>query len=513
MHQNFRGYSRSSRRAPEYLTIVPTSGLSAEQRCNAMSLVLKDTFFSQTMSTLTTGIFLIGLALHYGAPNLLIGLLAAIPFLAQLAQLPGIYLQEKFKVKQKITVISALVSRLLLLPMILTPLLPSKPLALTVLFIAFFLHAVVGAIGTCAWNSWLKDIIPSESLGSFFSKRLAIASLITMTLTLLGGYFLEVWTRFFPQFESGGYGVLFLIAMLSGLLGVRLLSRMPETPYCLPFTEEPLMEKLIEPLRNKNYSRLTRFLVSWNFAVNLVIPFLTIYMLTSLHFSLFSTTLLNLVPQASTFLFLGIWGKLSDRYSNKSVLMLCAPLFLFCILAWTLISITAQSFENQNFTLAMVCGLQILLGIATAGVTLANGNVSIKLAPEGKATAYLATNTMTSSIAAGVAPLIGGLCADVFKNSHVPLILSGQGLCNPFTIRCGDLNAWTLFFGLAFLLGVIALIQLRSVDEAGHVKKRVVLKQLFSDQLYQIRATRFASRRLMVRYLAGRPVREIARQK
>lgn len=47
-----------------------------------------EALFSNTAAALTTGVVLTAFALHLGANNATIGLLAAIPFLTQLAQVP-----------------------------------------------------------------------------------------------------------------------------------------------------------------------------------------------------------------------------------------------------------------------------------------------------------------------------------------------------------------------------------------------------------------------------------------
>ena len=51
------------------------------------------------MVTLTGGVFLVAFALKLEASNTIIGLLAAIPPLAQLIQIPAIYLVEKYRVR------------------------------------------------------------------------------------------------------------------------------------------------------------------------------------------------------------------------------------------------------------------------------------------------------------------------------------------------------------------------------------------------------------------------------
>lgn len=469
------------------LSIAPPSPiLSTGERLKALSLILKDCFFSQTLLTLTTGVFLAGYALQFKAPNAIIGLLCAMPAMAQLLQLPGIYLVEKFRSRKQVTVVATTISRCFLLPMALAPLLPSSKLSLTVLALAYMCHTAIGAIATCAWNSWLKDVVLKEELGEFFSKRLALSTLITMVLTVAGGNFLDYWAHAFHGFQPWGYSVLFGVAILVGMLGIPLIHKMPEPASPVALNQTSLLKKLIAPFHNRNFRNLIRFATFWNFAINLAAPFFSVYMLTLLGYSMSMVTMLTMLSQLSTFLSLRSWGKLSDRFSNKAVLMICAPLFLFCVLAWTFATMPHTHF----LTLPLIIILQLLLGVATAGVTLANGNIALKLAPDGEATSYLATYTATGSLAAGLAPILGGLFVDMFSHQELSLLLKWQAPGNLLNITTLDFTSWDFFFALAFLLGLGALAQLKRVRESGKsTRRRKILQELMNDTVRVVSPT------------------------
>jgi hypothetical protein len=74
--------------------------------------VVRDGVASQAMGILTGGAFLVAFAIKLGASNFVIGLLAAIGPLAQLLQLPSIFLVEKVRNRRAITVIAAGLGRL-----------------------------------------------------------------------------------------------------------------------------------------------------------------------------------------------------------------------------------------------------------------------------------------------------------------------------------------------------------------------------------------------------------------
>ena len=50
-----------------------------------------------------------------------------------------------------------------------------------------------------------------------------------------------------------------------------------------------------------------------------------------------------------------------------------------------------------------------MASMSTAGVSLCAGNITLKLAPQGRAAAYLAVNALVAGAAATIAPISGGL--------------------------------------------------------------------------------------------------------
>jgi hypothetical protein len=67
-------------------------------------------------TSITTSGFLAAYALAIGANNFQIGMLASLPFIMQLLQIPSIYLVEKVRFRKAISVISWFIAQLLWFP-------------------------------------------------------------------------------------------------------------------------------------------------------------------------------------------------------------------------------------------------------------------------------------------------------------------------------------------------------------------------------------------------------------
>jgi len=445
--------------------------LTEEEIRYGLRNVIKDGLTSQAMGTLTGGVFLVAFALELGASNMVIGLLAAIPFFAQLIQIPSVYLVERYRIRRTICVYSSALSRLFWLPIALIPFLFSLETGLAVLIVALLLHSALGGVGGCGWNSWMRDLVPHDRLGSFYSKRMSLAAILGSALSLAAGFYLDRWKNIFPENELYGYSILFFFGFLAGMLGVYFIAKIPE-PSMAPPGERPKLSRMIaQPFRDTNFRNLIMALGPWNFAVNLATPFFTVYMLKSLELNMSFIIALTVLSQITNLAFLHIWGKFSDRFSNKPVLTVCGTVFMLTVLAWTF---TVPS-EEGILAILLLAAIHIFMGISTAGVSLTSGNIGFKLAPKGQATAYLASMGLINSLSAGIAPVLGGIFADFFTERQFSWTMRWTEPGEEVVFQVFKLHEWGFFFFFAFLIGLYAIYRLTKVKEPGEVEERVII--------------------------------------
>jgi len=457
--------------------------LSEEHLLSALKNVIKDGVASQAMGILTGGAFLVAFAVKLGASNLVIGLLAAIGPLSQLLQLPSIFIVEKIRNRRLITVVAAALSRLCWLVIAISPFIFPAKVAITVLLVLLTAVSAFGAVSGCSWNSWMRDLIPENIMGSFFSKRMRIATGIGIVLSLLAAVYLDFWKKQFASQELAGYSILFFVGFAAGMLGVFFLAKTPEIRMPVVRDRANIFRLLSLPFKDENFRKLIAFMCSWNFAVNLAGPFFMVYMLRRLDLSMSFIIALSIVSQVMNFLFLKIWGRYTDRFSNKSVLAISGPLFIISILAWTFTTMPDKYF----LTIPLLIIIHIVMGLSSAGVSLASGNISLKLAPKGQATVYLATNTIVNSVAAGIAPILGGTFADFFAGRELAWTLNYKSPTGEFALTTLNLQQWDFFFAFAFLIGLYAIHRLAMVKEAGEVEEKIVAQELFNEVRTQVR--------------------------
>jgi len=320
----------------------------------------------------------------------------------------------------------------------------------------------------------MRDLVPPSEYGRFFGRRTAATTALATALAFLGGVLVDAWKSVVPGQPALGYSVLFMLSALIGLFGVYLLRITPDQPMAPVERRLRPLEMLSAPFRDRNFRRLIVFLSAWNFAANLAAPFFSVYMLKSLGYSMTTVMVFTIASQLSNLGALSLWGTLIDRFSNKAVLGVSAPLFLACTLAWTLTGLPWM----QSAALYLLFAVHVLMGVATAGVALASNNIAMKLSPAGQATAYLAANSVTTSACAAVAPIIGGLCADYFAARELALALTWRGGGGELTLQVLNFHAWTFFFGIACVVGLYSLHRLSFIEETAGSTDPLVLRHL-----------------------------------
>jgi len=435
--------------------------------------------FSIGFFSITTSGFLAAFALALGANNLQIGILAAIPFAMQIVQIPSIWLVERVRRRKIIGVTSWFLAQTLWIPMALIPIFMNVPGqgAITFLLVMMTFRGVLSAICNTAWNGWIRDLVPQTILGRFFSRRLSIATVIGMAFSLGAAFFVDFWKGQVAddQLIMGYVYVLLFGSIFLGLASPVMMSLIPEPlMQPSPVPHIPLRQRLLAPIRDRNFRRLLMFLSLWGFASNLAIPFFAVYMLVRLGFPLSWVIAFSILSQAFNILFLRVWGRYVDRFGTKAVLSLCVSLYLLVIAGWIFTTMP----ERYFLTIPLLFLLHIFAGIATAGVNITVGTIGLKLAPKGESTSYLANASLAVNIGAGLGPMLGGFLADFFMTRQINLTLSWISPGTAVELPALSILGYDFLFAIAFILGLITLSLLAAVREEGEVTRETILESL-----------------------------------
>jgi MFS family permease len=388
----------------------------------ALRLSISEGALACAMGTLTGGVFLTGFALALGASRFQIGLLAAMPALANVAQLAGACLIEHTGQRKRICLGAVSLSRLIWLLVLAAPLFVGVGGWLVWALISLLgVSSVLNAIGGVGWLSWIKDLVPETIRISFLSRRNQIDTVLALSLSIAGGAFIDWWGERNPG-SIGGFVIVFAAAMLCGLVALPLMAAIPEPPGEQPDRRRPPLRRLlVSPLRETNFRRLLGFYAYWNLAVNLAAPFYAVYMLEQLHLPFWRVTVLSTLSSVCGLLANRFWTRLSEKFGHRPIVFLATLGDALYPLWWLFVSP-----QWAWVLLPIHCS-----GVFNAPLAVGPNNIVLKLSPHRNASPYMAVFSAVVGPVTALAAMGGGYLAEAFAGLRWnvgPLELGGLQL-------------------------------------------------------------------------------------
>jgi len=454
------------------MNLKPSEHLSQRQITQGLNLVIKEGMATEAMSALTGGTFLVAMALLLGASNFQIGILAALPSFSSLFQLVAIWLLQKYNNRRAIAVFSNISARLPLLIIGFLPFIFTTGTSVEVLIFLLFFHYFFGSVAGANWNSWMKDLIPEKRLGSYFSHRTRLTQTLNVFLSLTVALALDYVKKVHPGIEVPTYACMFIGGGILGLFGTWLLSKTPEPASFLP--KENLLKLFKKPLLDKNFRKLLIFNSFWSFSLNIATPFFTVYMMKTLNLPLSYIICFAIMSQIAGIFVIKIWGKHSDKYSNKTIIKIAAPIYILCILSWPFAAM-ASSFL---VTISIVAIINILSGLSISGINLAIGNIGLKLASKNEAIVYLSAKNMVVAFFASMGPLLGGFLADYFSDRSFSWNIQWNGPNGASVLHLLELHNLAFLFIIGGVLAFISLKMVGFIKEEGEIPKELAIAEM-----------------------------------
>ncbi|MGE5465688.1 MAG: MFS transporter [Methanocella sp.] len=431
--------------------------------------LVRDAAWASMAGSLYGGVILVGFALALGADSFVIGVLSALPLIAQAFQLPAIALVEWLQRRKTIAVLAVTTARILILALALLPFLGATSSRLAFLVVTQFAITFFGAVTGCALNSWLHQLLPREGLGEFFSRRLFWATVVSCSGTLVAGVIVDHAPLDYLQ----AYSIVFAAAGLAGFVSSWYLAQVPEPRMVRAGPPESMFTKIRAPFTDRAFRRLLVFMGSWNIASNIAAPFVSVYLMKQLGYPLSTVTTLWVASQIANALTLYAWGRVSDRMSNKAILAVALPAYFTAMLALIFTDIT----DKDALILPWLYVIHVVMGAAGGGISLATGNLGLKLAPQGRGTTYLSAIGIVNSIAGGVASILGGALAQWFTSSQLSLVIRWASISRYAELAVIEVARWQFLFAISFVLGFYVLHALSRIDEGEEFSERLVVQQ------------------------------------
>ena len=334
----------------------------------------------------------------YVLPKTEIGVLTAMPFVANFLQIFAAPFIARWRPPKTVTVVAASIHLALWVVLCaLLPLIPREnPVAAAYwLILWFFVSSCFAAIAGVSWNSWIQEWVPARLRGKYFARRNAYLQFSTLTFLFAAGWALAHWNYAIPAFQAV-IGVACLIRIYS--LYWQWIS--PTQP--LPQAQAPTISfrAQVDVLsRSRSFLLFVLFGSVWSFAANCFGPFYHVFMFEQLNFSAFDVGILSTLTALGGALALPAWGRLLDRFGNK-------PVMTFALIVWQLQNFLWCFITPENRSL--LYGMWIFGGLTSACFILGQFTLLLRLLPVEAKNLAIGFNLAVTSLVAAIAPIVGG---------------------------------------------------------------------------------------------------------
>ncbi len=344
-----------------------------------------DGIFSAFFGCVTAEILLGNFLLELGATSIEIGMLSAIPMLANFLQPIGAVLADRSQSRRQYNLRIFVPARLLWLLLAMATIgfemgwCQSHQLIELTLIVVFFAHTS-GALATANWTSWMAVLVPRRLRGRYFGLRNSAANLTNLISVPLLGLLVSRWQVSTVQ----SYGLILILAVVAGLisLGFQLLMADVNPQQAIETINTPTATPTsLTFLKDFNFLKFLIFNGLWMFAVNSSAPFFNIYLLKDLGLDISWVTFYSSLTAGANVLMLVVWGKLADRIGNRP----------------------------------------ILIGVGmTVAIDLCNNNLQMAIAPTNKPSSYFAIAAAVGGLSGALGTTTGGILAQSAYFGGIP---------------------------------------------------------------------------------------------
>jgi MFS family permease len=375
--------------------------LSKKQLDKALKDSIKDGAAFSAMDGITST-YTTPFALALGANDAQVGILSSIPNLfITLSQIfAGKYIEKRGR--KKVAVSLSLAQRLIWLLIAFIPLFIFQGSLFLFIFLIVLIQVILNFAST-AWSAWMGNLVPENIRGSYFGKRNAIVSVFSFATALIAGWLLGLINGLI------GFSLVFFLAFIFGLISYFYLTKIPDAGYKQENEKSNNNFNVFKFIKDlKKYSNFRPFTIHMSllsFAVNIASPFFTVYMLSVMKIGYEWYGIVVATEIFARILMQRYWGRLSDKFGDRTVMSLCNILIVFYPLLFL--------FASSVLQLMLI---SIFSGIAWSGFDLTSFNYLLDVTPPEKRPSYIANYKIYVGFALFLGPLMGGFLSQYLTN-------------------------------------------------------------------------------------------------
>lgn len=382
-----------------------------------------------------------------GSSGAVLGLVSAVMQAAVLLQIPAALFAERLEERKLPWARLTLVSRFIwFLPAVCVMLVPERPQAvaavtLGVVALSALLQQSVGAF----WFSWMADLVPERVRGRFWGIRQTWVMFACLTAMQLAGYILDLYS---PAGAGGrawqGFSLVFILGSIFGCADIIIHLWVPEPRRERIVADVPWPQRILEPLRNREFRLLTMAMGIQGLSLGLLGLGL-VYLKKDFPVTYSQLAAITVSGALGTLIFSSVWGYIMDRIGGRALGSILFALIPVLAIVWFFVEPYStnlpglfaslhgigpaaaflvrllpeaarqwvEAFEMPQPVWLLVFG-SFLGGAVYGGVGLCQLNLVSALSPERGRTMAMAVHWSVSGLLCAAGSLIAGRVMDFF---------------------------------------------------------------------------------------------------
>ncbi|MCR8659657.1 MFS transporter [Paenibacillus endoradicis] len=386
-----------------------------------MELAVVEGIWAMLLLTMLSGPFLTAYLLYLGANSQQIGLVLAVPAIANLLQILSAMYMQKLKNRKRAFVLFASAHRLIGLMTGLIPFIFPKEIWLTVFIVIFLLYSSINAFAGVIWTSLISDMVPGQLRGKYFGIR----NVITSAVNSIGLYITGV---IIDRYEGAlGFNIMFILAAITVIMNIIYFARYPNPEFEKP-REMKVGTFVLRPFKDRVFFKGLLFLSIWTFIITMTHPFFSYVMLDVLGVRYQTVANLVILQTVSSMCGFYICGQLSRKFSERTLLLSSLPFLAVAALLWGTLSFLPE--------LLVLILIFLCLGFGLGSYNQQIFIFMIGSSPKAERPIYIAVFSAITGLAGFFGPTIGGTIFEELK--RFPL--------------------WIQQYGFFLMLGIVLLV-------------------------------------------------------
>jgi len=321
---------------------------------------------------------------------------------------------------------------------------------LAIVLAMLFLFNLVRGISSCGWFPWIAGLIPENIRGRYLTVENACNNIGSLVAFLVVAFYLGA------NPVSYQFGVLFAMSLVFGLVSLVFIYRVPEVAAPPEEVEVARAVPWTDIFRHPPFRKLLWVAFAWAMAMGGVMAFVVKYLKSPGDLSngqvMFAD---NQVMFAASAKFIGglltLWFLATrlDRMGSRPVMHMAIVLWMLIFAGWA-----AMAGKILKPDLTVVIGLYLAMGFGFSMFGMGLSKLVMATVPKMGRSHFFALFSVVGSLAAGVFPILWGLCIDLLK----PVKANWMGM---------EWNQFSIYFVALIVVLVAVIFLVRRLEEAS----------------------------------------------